>query len=53
MTARSSTDEPGFTVRYGEREISHNLLFWPVQSIGWLVYGLMMLGYALARESGP
>jgi hypothetical protein len=53
MSARSPTPEPGFVVQYGGREISHNLLFWPLQSVGWLVYGLMMLGYALARETRP
>ncbi|MHB8812166.1 MAG: sensor histidine kinase [Steroidobacteraceae bacterium] len=51
MSVRASTAEPAFVVRYGGREISHNLLFWPLQSVGWLLYGLMTLGYALARES--
>jgi hypothetical protein len=51
MSARSSIAEPGFVVRYGGRGISHHILFWPLQSVGWLVYGLMMLGYALTRES--
>jgi two-component system, LytTR family, sensor kinase len=51
MSARSSTAEPGFVVRYWGRDISHNFLFWPLQSVGWLLYGLMMLGYELAHES--
>ncbi len=53
MSARSPTAEPGFVVRYGGREISHNFLFWPLQSAGWVLYGFMMLGYALAHESLP
>jgi two-component system, LytTR family, sensor kinase len=53
MSTRSPLAEPGFVVRYGSREISHNVLFWPLQSVGWLLYGLMTLGYALARESRP
>lgn len=51
MFVRSSTSEPAFVVRYGGREISHHFLFWPLQSVGWLAYGLMSLGFALARES--
>lgn len=51
MLVRSSTAEPSFVVRYRGRDISHNFLFWPLQSVGWLAYGLMSLGYALARES--
>lgn len=51
MSTRSAAAEPAFVIRYGGREISHNLLFWPLQSIGWLLYGLMMFGYFLARES--
>lgn len=43
--------ESGFVVRYGRHEISNNLLFWLLQSVGWLAYGLMGLGYALAGES--
>lgn len=53
MSARSPAPEPGFVVQYGGYEISHNLLFWPLQSVGWLLYGLMTLGYVLARESRP
>jgi len=51
MSVRSPNAEPGFVVRYGKYEISHHFLFWPLQSVGWLAYGLMGLGYALARES--
>jgi two-component system, LytTR family, sensor kinase len=53
MSTRSHAAEPGFAVRYWGREISHNFLFWPLQSVGWLVYGLMTmtLGYSPARES--
>jgi signal transduction histidine kinase len=51
MFARSSTAEADLVFRYGAREISHNLLFWPLQLVGWLGWGLMVLGYARARES--
>jgi signal transduction histidine kinase len=51
MTVRSPSAEPDFVVRYGRYEISRNLLFWPLQSVGWLAYGLMALGFALARET--
>lgn len=51
MSVRSPNVEPGFVVRYGGYEISHNFLFWLLQSVGWLAYGLMALGYALAREN--
>jgi signal transduction histidine kinase len=51
MSERSSTAEPGFVIRYRGHEISHNFLFWPLQSVGWLVWGLMSLGFALARET--
>lgn len=43
--------EPGFIVRWGRFEISHNFLFWLLQSVGWIAYGLMGLGYALAGET--
>ena len=48
---RSLNAEPSSVVRYGRHEISNNLLFWLLQSVGWLAYGLMGLGYALAGES--
>lgn len=48
---RSFSAEPRFVVRYGRYEISHNFLFWVLQSVGWLAYGLMALGYALAGET--
>lgn len=51
MSVRSPSAEPGFVVRYGRHEISHNFLFWLLQSVGWFAYGLMALGYALARET--
>jgi two-component system, LytTR family, sensor kinase len=53
MSARSPAPERGFVVRFGGYGISHDLLFWPLQSVGWLLYGLMSLGYVLARESAP
>ena len=51
MSAHTPSAQPGFVLRWGEHEISHNLLYWLLQSVGWLLYGLMMLGYALAHES--
>ncbi|HEY6516752.1 MAG TPA: histidine kinase [Steroidobacteraceae bacterium] len=48
---RAPGAEPSFVVRYGRYEISHHLLFWPLQSVGWFAYGLMALGFALARET--
>ncbi|MGH8201153.1 MAG: sensor histidine kinase [Steroidobacteraceae bacterium] len=48
---RSPSAEPGFVVRLGKHEISHDFLFWLLQSLGWLAYGLVGLGYALAGES--
>jgi two-component system, LytTR family, sensor kinase len=51
MSARSPIVESDFLVRWVGHEISHHLLFWPLQAVGWLVYGIMMLGYALAHES--
>ena len=50
-SVRSPGAEPGFIVRWGTLEISHNFLFWLLQSVGWVAYGLMSLGYALAAES--
>jgi len=37
-------------VRFFGRAISHGALFWLLQFGGWSVFGLMMFGYALARE---
>lgn len=50
-SVRPLNTESSFVVRYGRHEISNNLLFWLLQSVGWLAYGLMGLGYALAGES--
>jgi signal transduction histidine kinase len=33
--------------------VSHRSLFWLLQTGGWIAFGLMMFGYALARESPP
>lgn len=41
-------------VRLFGRPISHGVLFWLLQVGGWSAFGLMMFGYALAREPvGP
>jgi len=43
--------KPGWLVWPSGRQLSHELLFWSLQIAGWLAFGLMMFGYALARES--
>lgn len=48
---RSPGAEPAFVVHLGKHGISHNFLFWLLQSLGWLAYGLIGLGYGLAAES--
>jgi hypothetical protein len=31
--------------------VSHNTLFWSLQAVGWMLFGLMTLGYDLSGES--
>jgi len=31
--------------------VSHDTLFWSLQTAGWILYGLTMLGYGLSQES--
>ena len=33
------------------RQVSHDTLFWSLQTAGWILYGLTMLGYGLSQES--
>jgi signal transduction histidine kinase len=49
--AHFSELKPGWLVWPSGRQLSHRALFWTLQSGGWLAFGLMMFGYALARES--
>jgi two-component system, LytTR family, sensor kinase len=48
--AHLSELKPGWLIWPSGRQLSHTVLFWLLQSAGWLAFGLMMLGYALARE---
>ncbi|HEV7986061.1 MAG TPA: histidine kinase [Steroidobacteraceae bacterium] len=49
--AHLSELKPGWLIWPSGRQLSHKLLFWLLQTGGWLAFGLMMFGYALARES--
>ncbi len=49
--AHLSELKPGWLVWPSGRQLSHQALFWSLQTGGWLAFGLMMFGYALARES--
>ncbi len=45
-----SAKRPG-SLEFGSgRHLSHDTLFWSLQLGGWLVFGLMMLGYELAWQ---
>jgi two-component system LytT family sensor kinase len=46
-----SAKKPGSLVFGSGRQISHNALFWSLQALGWTLFGLMMLGYALSMET--
>lgn len=49
--AHLSELKPGWLVWSSGRQPSHRMLFWMLQTAGWVAFGLMMFGYALARES--
>lgn len=49
--AHLSELKPGWLIWPSGRQLSHPMLFWLLQTAGWLAFGLMMFGYALARES--
>jgi len=51
MSANLSELKPGWLVWPSGRQVSHRFLFWLLQAGGWIAFGLMMFGYALARES--
>jgi two-component system, LytTR family, sensor kinase len=46
-----SAKRPGSLVLGSGRHVSHETVFWSLQLGGWLLFGLMMLGYGLAMES--
>jgi two-component system, LytTR family, sensor kinase len=48
---RVSEMKPGWFIWPSGRQLSHNGLFWLLQIAGWSAFGLMMFGYALAREN--
>lgn len=48
---RLSAKRPGWLVLGSGRQLSRDALFWSLQSVGWLAFGLMMLGYMLAWET--
>jgi two-component system, LytTR family, sensor kinase len=48
---RLSVKRPGWLTLASGRRLSHDALFWSLQGGGWLVFGLMMLGYELAWKS--
>jgi two-component system, LytTR family, sensor kinase len=47
MNAHFSAKKPGWLVLRSGAQLSHGTLFWMLQSTGWLLFGLMMLGYEL------
>jgi len=51
MPALLSEMKPGWFVWPSGRQLSHNTLFWLLQTAGWSAFCLMMIGYALAREN--
>jgi two-component system LytT family sensor kinase len=46
-----SAKKPGSLVLGSGRQVSHNTLFWSLQTGGWILFGLMTLGYELSGES--
>ena len=48
MSANLSELKPGWLVWPSGRQVSHRFLFWLLQAGGWIAFGLMMFGYALA-----
>lgn len=46
-----SAKKPGSLVLGSGRQVSHETLFWSLQALGWILFGLMMLGYALPLET--
>jgi signal transduction histidine kinase len=46
-----SAKKPGSLVLGSGRQVSHNTLFWSLQAVGWILFGLMTLGYELSGES--
>jgi two-component system LytT family sensor kinase len=46
-----SAKRPGSLVLGSGRHVSHETVFWLLQVGGWILFGLMMLGYQLAWQS--
>jgi two-component system, LytTR family, sensor kinase len=46
-----SAKKPGSLVLGSGRQVSHNTLFWSLQTVGWILFGLMTLGYELSWEN--
>lgn len=51
MTPYLSAKQPGWLTLRSGAHLSPGTLFWPLQALGWLVFGLMMLGYELIWQS--
>ncbi|HUI59353.1 MAG TPA: histidine kinase [Steroidobacteraceae bacterium] len=47
MSLHLSAKKPGWLVLRSGAQLSGNTLFWLLHSVGWLCFGLMMLGYEL------
>ncbi|HVO44975.1 MAG TPA: sensor histidine kinase [Steroidobacteraceae bacterium] len=47
MSVHLSAKKPGWLVLRSGAQLSGNQLFWLLQGLGWLCFGLMMLGYEL------
>src|SRR5579863_6055730 len=47
MTPQLSAKRPGWLVLRSGARLSRSALFWLLQCAGWLLFGLMMLGYEL------
>jgi len=47
MSLHLSAKKPGWLVLRSGAQLSGNRLFWLLQGLGWLCFGLMMLGYEL------
>lgn len=46
-----SAKKPGSLELGSGRQVSHNTLFWSLQAGGWILFGVMTLGYELSGEN--
>ncbi|HET9388127.1 MAG TPA: histidine kinase [Steroidobacteraceae bacterium] len=51
MTPYLSAKRPGWLILRSGAQLSRDTLFWLLQGVGWLLFGLMMLGYELIWQS--